>query len=30
LYLDGMLGKGGSEYKGGGASNPFGEAVGQW
>jgi hypothetical protein len=30
LYLDGMLVKGGSEYKGGGASNPFGEAVGQW
>lgn len=30
LYLDGMLVKGGSEYKGGGASNPFGDAVGQW
>lgn len=30
LYMDGFLVKGGSEYKGGGASNPFGEAVGQW
>ena len=30
LYIDGFLVKGGSEYKGGGASNPFGEAVGQW
>lgn len=30
LYMDGMLVKGGSEYKGGGASNPFGDAVGQW
>lgn len=30
LYMDGFLIKGGSEYKGGGASNPFGEAVGQW
>lgn len=30
LYMDGMLVKGGSEYKGGGAKNPFGDAVGQW
>ena len=30
LYMDGFLVKGGSEYKGGGASNPFGDAVGQW
>lgn len=30
LYIDGFLVKGGSEYKGGGASNPFGDAVGQW
>lgn len=30
LYMDGFLVKGGSEYKGGGASNPFGNAVGQW
>lgn len=30
LYMDGMLVKGGSEYKGGGAQNPFGDAVGQW
>lgn len=30
LYMDGMLVKGGAEYKGGGASNPFGDAVGQW
>lgn len=30
LYMDGFLVKGGSEYKGGGASNPFGAAVGQW
>lgn len=30
LYIDGFLVKGGSEYKGGSASNPFGEAVGQW
>lgn len=30
LYMDGFLVKGGSEYKGGGASNPFGQAVGQW
>lgn len=30
LYMDGFLIKGGSEYKGGGASNPFGDAVGQW
>lgn len=30
LYIDAFLVKGGSEYKGGGASNPFGDAVGQW
>lgn len=30
LYIDGFLVKGGSEYKGGSASNPFGKAVGQW
>lgn len=30
LYMDGFLVKGGSEYKGGSASNPFGAAVGQW
>lgn len=30
LYMDGMLVKGGSEYEGGTASNPFGQAVGQW
>lgn len=30
LYMDGFLVKGGSEYKGGSASNPFGQAVGQW
>lgn len=30
LYIDGFLVKGGSEYQGGGATNPFGEAVGQW
>lgn len=30
LYMDGFLVKGGSEYKGGGANNPFGDAVGQW
>lgn len=30
LYMDGFLVKGGSEYTGGGATNPFGEAVGQW
>lgn len=30
LYMDGFLVKGGSEYKGGNASNPFGAAVGQW
>lgn len=30
LYMDGMLVKGGAEYKGGGATNPFGDAVGQW
>lgn len=30
LYMDGFLVKGGSEYKGGSASNPFGKAVGQW
>ena len=30
LYMDGFLVKGGAEYKGGGASNPFGAAVGQW
>lgn len=30
LYMDGFLVKGGSEYKGGSGSNPFGQAVGQW
>lgn len=30
LYMDGFLVKGGAEYKGGGATNPFGDAVGQW
>lgn len=30
LYMDGMLVKGGSEYKGGSGTNPFGQAVGQW
>lgn len=30
LYMDGMLVKGGSEYKGGAGRNPFGDAVGQW
>lgn len=30
LYMDGFLVKGGSEYQGGSASNPFGKAVGQW
>lgn len=30
LYIDGFLVKGGAEYKGGGATNPFGDAVGQW
>ena len=30
LYMDGFLVKGGSEYKGGSANNPFGDAVGQW
>jgi hypothetical protein len=30
LYMDGFLVKGGAEYEGGSATNPFGQAVGQW